>query len=578
MASISLVMVDVLATLPVQAFAAGESSLFKPPFEFKRFHVQYNVNSDGTFTELQDAAITVLTEQGVQSSQQMLVATQDMLLMPVPDREIEVLDAYTLKKNGERIAATPADPSPRIVLRSGAPTVSGAFQMQTKFLAFQRVEIGDTLVTSYRASQKKPAFPDNFVVDNVFPESVAYDDASINLSAPASINLRIETFGIDKGRSTTDGKIQKWEWKYKNRPSETLAPNRPPARNRLHISTFKDNNSEMEARRKLMAAAMPPMPERVRCAVLPRNPNDGLAAINMFEADISRLFWSSEDFLRQEVTDWNTPTCVFDDGRPRLSTLRGGFDQAFSAEHDWSKSQARVEFLKKKFPKEPFVAIADARYWVTYAWDARGGGYASSVSDDGWKLFRERLEKAERVLLDTKPHAAELPVWYDLMVQVQSALGRPEDERDKVFLEGVKRYPTYYPTYFTMLNYLLPKWGGTWRTVDNLVKWSVEHTKATEGMSMYARLYWVAGDDSKVTLFKDTFVSWPKMKQGFEDMMARHPKSKWNLNNFAKFACMAGDMQTFLALRKQIGREVMDAAWPENTSLDLCETKFGYSE
>ena len=68
------------------------------------------------------------------------------------------------------------------------------------------------------------------------------------------------------------------------------------------------------------------------------------------------------------------------------------------------------------------------------------------------------------------------------------------------------------------------------------------------------------------------------MKLGFEDMMVRHPKSKWNLNNFAKFACMAGDSKTFLVLRKQIGKGVIDAAWPKNTSLDLCETKFGYVE
>ncbi len=72
--------------------------------------------------------------------------------------------------------------------------------------------------------------------------------------------------------------------------------------------------------------------------------------------------------------------------------------------------------------------------------------------------------------------------------------------------------------------------------------------------------------------------SWPKMKRGFEDLMERHPKSKWNLNNFAKFACLAGDKQTFLKLRGQMGKDVIDAAWPENTSLDLCETKFGYAE
>ena len=68
------------------------------------------------------------------------------------------------------------------------------------------------------------------------------------------------------------------------------------------------------------------------------------------------------------------------------------------------------------------------------------------------------------------------------------------------------------------------------------------------------------------------------MKVGFEDLMARHPKSNWNLNNFAKFACEAGDKKTFLALRRQIGKNVMGAAWQGSPNLDLCNEKFGYAE
>jgi hypothetical protein len=148
-----------------------------------------------------------------------------------------------------------------------------------------------------------------------------------------------------------------------------------------------------------------------------------------------------------------------------------------------------------------------------------------------------------------------------------------------VFLEGTQKFKTYYPTYFTMLNFLLPKWSGSWKTVDNLVQWSVENTKEIDGNSMYARLYWSAAESlsEKEKLFKDTRASWSKMKRGFDDLMERNPKSKWNLNNFARFACMAGDKKTYVALRRKIGKDVIDEAWKGNTSLDLCETKFGRS-
>ena len=573
---------SVLLALSVCAEAAETSPpQFSSPFRNKQYHVHYDVNADGTYTEQDELAMIVLNEMGARISGQMPVGMPNGPTIGPQEREVEILGAYTLNKNGERINALPWKPQQQGAVGSTMP-VSPFPQMQVKMMSFQKVEIGDTLVVSYKVIQKKSAFPNNVVINQTFPKFVAYDDVEVSLSAPASLNLRFETVGAEKGESVVTGGALKWVWKYQNKNAETLQPNQPPSPNsfaQIHISSFKDNAAEMAAFQKLASSMpAPPIPVNQRCQVFPGNPNDGPDAMAGFAAEVSNFFWQSEDFLKREINDWNTPTCVFDDGRPRVGALRDGYNQAFREERDWSKSLARVEYLKKKFPNEAFAAMAEARYWSAYAWDARGGGYASSISDDGRKLFRERLEKSERVLLDTKPYAAQLPDWYDEMINVQSTLDRPEDERDKIFLEGVKRFPAYYPTYFTMLNYILPKWGGTWRTVDNMIKWSVEHTKATEGTSMYARLYWSVSGDPEIKLFKDTFASWPKMKRGFEDLMARHPKSKWNLNNFAKFACMAGDKQTFLPLRAQIGKDVIDAAWPQNTSLDLCETKFGYEQ
>ncbi len=582
MGIITLFVAVMLSGLSVGAHATGGAMpvpQFQHPFAFKQYHVHYDVNADGTYKEQGDFAITVLNEQGVQLARQMPVGMQNMPMF-VTDQNVEIATAYTLKRNGEHIAAIPVNSAP----------VAGVVPAQMKVFAFQQVEIGDTLVLSYQAMQKRPIIPNNVVLDQQFSKFVAYDDAVISLSAPASMNLRVEISGVGKGQNTTGGKIQKWEWQYRNKPPAALSPNQPPPLDRIHVSSFKDNQAEseaiqaeIEATKKLITALQPPafqpqIQASQHCQVFPSNPNDGPEALNMFTAQVADFFWRSEDFLKREVNDWNIPTCVFDDGRPRLSALLDGYDQAFRNESDWSKSLARVDYLKKKFPNQAFVALAEVKYWIEYAWNARGGGYASSVSKDGWKLFRERLERAERILIDTKSYSADLPNWYSEMIIVQSALDRPEDERDQVFLEGVKRFPTFYPIYFTMLNYLSPKWGGTWRTVDNLVKWSVEHTKAEESNSMYARIYWAAAGDPKVNLFKDTFATWSKMKHGFENLMVRHPKSKWNLNNFAKFACMAGDKQTFLKLRSQIGKDVIDAAWPDNTSLDLCETKFGYAE
>lgn len=575
--------IALLTSVLVALSLSVEATEIKPqkfgrPFRNLQYHVHYDVNPDGTYTAQYELTKIVLNDMGVQVAGRLPVGLPNGPIFNPQEREVEILSAYTLKLNGERINALPSRLQPQAEPTTGVSAVA-KLQSQAKMMSFQNVVVGDSLAVSYKVVLKKSPFPNNVVIDESFPKFVEFDDVQVSLNAPTSLKLRFETVNADKGKSDVTGNTLNWIWKYQNKEPETLLPNKPPSPNsftNVHISSFSDEVAEITATQKLTSSI--PIPINQHCQILPGNPNDGPEAVDTFTSLVANFFWNSDDVLKRELNDWNIPPCVFDDGRPRLGVLLDGFDQAFNMENDWSKSLARVEVLKKKFPEEAFVALVEAKYWIDYAWNARGGGYASSITDDGRKLFKERLEKAEKILLDTKSFSAQFPAWYSEMIIVQSALDRSEDERDKVFLEGVKRYPTYYPIYFTMQNYLLPKWGGSWRAVDNLVKWSVEHTKVLDGNTMYARIYWSVSGDPQVNLFKDTFVSWPKMKRGFEDMMARYPKSKWNLNNFAKFACMAGDKQTFLNLRTKINKDVLERAWPENTSLDFCEMKFGYEQ
>lgn len=540
---------------------------------YKKFHVSYDVHADASYTETDDLEIAVLTEKGVQMSQGRQ-AGRPNYTMNMEKMDVVILSAYTRKKNGEHIEAIRSKPLPQPQPQPQPQPFGLPPDGPIPMVFFQNVEVGDTLVLSFKSTQNEPILPNNFSIDHTFLMSDLHEDAVVSLTAPASLNFQVETKNMEKGEQTSSGSNVKWVWKFQNLHPEKLQPNRSPE---IRISTYKDVPAEFEAREKHFLLQIPV--EKL-CMAKPGVANDGPAAGDQLAALIAKYFWDMPEMLDRSVSAWNMPTCVFDDGRPKLSMLNDGYSRIFDNQPDWSKSLARIEDLKKKFPNKAFVALAEVRYWIDYAWDARGGGYASSVTPEGWKLFHERLEKAEKILNETKSYSAEIPTWYVHMIIVQSALGRSEKDRDKTFLEGAKRYRSFYSTYFTMLSYLRPQWGGSWETVDNLVKWSVGNTKEIDGNSMYARLYWVASEEMPEgeTLFKNTRASWPKMKKGFEDLMARHPKSNWNLNNFAKFACEAGDKKTFLALRRQVGKNIMDAAWQGNSNLDLCESKFGYTE
>ncbi|MEQ1638997.1 MAG: hypothetical protein ABL903_20235 [Methylococcales bacterium] len=333
----------------------------------------------------------------------------------------------------------------------------------------------------------------------------------------------------------------------------------------------------------LWATILTPVPDDQRCKNWGDVPMDGPRAYDDFIAQVTMNFRRNDKtlaLLERDTNEWNTPSCVFEGGEQVLISLTKGLDTFFTKRVDWTDGLARVQLVKAKFPDTPFVALAEAIYWKHFAWHARGSGMASSVTPEGWKLFRERLEMAEKVLIDSKPYASELPNWYAEMITVQSALDRPGIDKVNTFLEGTKKHKTYLPIYTTMLKFQLPKWGGNWEGVDNMVKWSVENTQATEGNAMYSRLYWAVFVHllNEEKLFRDTRASWPKMKLGFEDMMTNYPKSKWNLNNFAMFACLAEDKETFLTLRNKIGADIMLEAWQKDISLELCEIKYGYAQ
>jgi TPR repeat protein len=61
--------------------------------------------------------------------------------------------------------------------------------------------------------------------------------------------------------------------------------------------------------------------------------------------------------------------------------------------------------------------------------------------------------------------------------------------------------------------------------------------------------------------FNDKGVSWPLMKEGFHDTERVYPSSAWNLNNFCKYACIAGDREMARDLFKRIGDHPYIEAW-----------------
>jgi hypothetical protein len=292
--------------------------------------------------------------------------------------------------------------------------------------------------------------------------------------------------------------------------------------------------------------------------------------------DLVYVLFANERFddLERLLADWTNGRERAADGRWKL----GWFLAAVEASVRDGEFEARLQLLDRwraKYPQSPFRAVAEADLWRTAAWRARGSGYSSSVTPEGWRLFHERCVKAEKILLDSRAYASANPLWGLVYLETSPGLEWTIDRQLAFYRKLIEKEPSFYPTHFAMLEYLHPRWGGDWKLIEKLVEYAEEKTKATEGASLYARIYWYLAqrDGDNLDIFEHG-ADWRRMKKGFEDILERYPHSAWDMNNFAAFACRAHDGDAYRSLRFRIGNNIQPKAWRTNVSLDVCEQRF----
>jgi hypothetical protein len=123
----------------------------------------------------------------------------------------------------------------------------------------------------------------------------------------------------------------------------------------------------------------------------------------------------------------------------------------------------------------------------------------------------------------------------------------------------------------------MPRWGGSYREVDDFINSVYDKTAAQRSYERYAELYssyaWAEGDE--LDLFRDTSAIWSSMSMGYVGLVKRHPASDSILNSFANFACRAGDTAEYNRLRSAVGKRFSSVAWTAKYSLDACDKQLG---
>ena len=266
------------------------------------------------------------------------------------------------------------------------------------------------------------------------------------------------------------------------------------------------------------------------------------------------------------------------DGRWELPFVTTAFAWDLKPHDDaaWEKRIAQVDDWIARAPKDPTPWLVKGQMLIFYASDARGGGWSNTVSEPAWQKYHARLAAARHVLESSAAVSRASPEWFAEMQYIALGEGWAQPAYTALFDEAVRREPTYYFYYFNAGEYFLPRWHGSDAELRRFVDDAVRRTQASEGQTLYARVWWSLLWAVHDKTFAPGRAEWPRMRQGFEDILRVYPDN-WNANAFAFYACMAGDWPTYASASRRMSSPELALWATAGLSPTLCSERASHS-
>lgn len=124
-------------------------------------------------------------------------------------------------------------------------------------------------------------------------------------------------------------------------------------------------------------------------------------------------------------------------------------------------------------PDSAYAHLVRGEHLIDFAWEARGGGWGNTVSDEGWLLYANRLNLAKAAL----ERAAELDPKLPFPAAALITLGMGQgDELGAIFEHfktAVRADPLCMKAYLRMVTPLLPRWGGNEKRLFRFVRQAI---------------------------------------------------------------------------------------------------------
>lgn len=337
-----------------------------------------------------------------------------------------------------------------------------------------------------------------------------------------------------------------------------------------------DNNPSPGAAKAVSSPTPPPPPrppqstgtvpktdtaQRLAAAELKADEGPVSRDISKFKAEIRGTFDEGRyDELEKIAEELRASQATFGNGSWKIFQFYSALNQDDRAgDEQWNADWKGFLKWAEQYPQSVTPRIALANFLTSYAWKARGGGYANTVTDAQWKLFRERLEKSSEALMAARKLGTKDPMFYTVAGTLALGQGWPPEMYAALVNEGMATFPTYWSIPVNRAYSLLPRWQGEPGDWEKFAEQAAEFPGGL-GNETYARIVNYL-QDFYGNIFKETSASWPQTKAGLEIMRQKYPESKTIINVSAKLACLAGDRELAREMFAQMGNSYTPSVW-----------------
>src|SRR5438874_7514545 len=177
-----------------------------------------------------------------------------------------------------------------------------------------------------------------------------------------------------------------------------------------------------------------------------------------------------------------------------------------------------------QFPRSITARIAYADFFTDYAWHARGTAFADKVTEEGWRLFAERIGLAQKTLAESPGLPQKDPVWWRVALQVALGQHWPKNDYDRLVEKAKASEPKFWRYDIARAKSLLPRWYGDAGDWEDYAEQAAARPDGL-GDEIYARIV-MSLRGYYDNIFHETRASWPKVRQGLLVMRKKYPRSR----------------------------------------------------